>query len=105
MGLGGTGIIENLLVGVERFTSPVSRHLREETMFDGVPFGSSGRIVGDSNRQVERVGQLGLKFGLPSVTAIAINAAGIGQNEKLARAGIVTGAFLLPPMGDGTMRR
>jgi hypothetical protein len=57
-GLGGSGVMENLLVGVEWFTSPVSRHLREETMFDGVPFGSSGRIVGHGDRQVERVCRL-----------------------------------------------
>ncbi len=70
-------------------------------MFDGVPFGSSGRIVGHGDRQVEAVGQLGLKLGFPGVTAIAVAAAGIGQNEELARAGITVGAFLLPPVSDG----
>lgn len=101
LGLGGAGIIQNLLIGVERFTRPVSGHLREQTMFDGVPFGSSGGIVGHGDRQVERVGQLGLKLGLPGVAAIAVTAASVGENEKLARAGIATRAFLLPPMGDG----
>ncbi len=38
LGFGGSGVIEDLPVGVERFTSPVSRHLGEETMFDRVPF-------------------------------------------------------------------
>ncbi len=42
-----------------------------------------------------------LKLGLAGVAEIAVTAAGIGQNEELARAGIATGAFLLPPMGDG----
>ena len=100
-GLGGARIIQNLLVGVERFTRPVARHLRKETMFDGVPFGGSGGIVGHGDRQIERVGQLGLKLGFPGVAAIAVTATGVGQNEKLARAGIAAGAFLLPPMGDG----
>ena len=101
LGVGGSRIVENLLVGVQRFTSPVSRDLREETMFDRVPFGSAGRIVGHGNGQGERVGQLGLKLRLPGVTAIAVAAAGVGQDENLARAGIATGTFLLPPMGDG----
>jgi hypothetical protein len=101
LGVGGSRIVENLLVGVQRFTSPVSRDLREETMFDRIPFGSAGWIVGHGNGQGERVGQLGLKFRLPGVTAIAVAAAGVGQDENLARAGIATGTFLPPPMGDG----
>ncbi len=56
LGLGGAGVVENLLVRIERFTGPVSRHLREETMFDGVPLGSSGGIVGHGDGQIERVG-------------------------------------------------
>ena len=67
----------------------------------GFHFGGSGGIVGHGDRQIERVGQLGLKLGFPGVAAIAVTAAGVGQNEKLARTRIAVGAFLLPPMGDG----
>ena len=44
---GGTNEVENLLIAVERFTGPVLGDLRKETMFDGVPFRSSRRVVGD----------------------------------------------------------
>lgn len=101
LGVGGSRIVENLLIGVQRFTSPVSRYLREEAMFDRVPFGSAGRIVGHGNGQGVRVGQLGLKLRLPGITAMAVAAAGVGQDKNLARAGVATGTFLLPPMGDG----
>jgi hypothetical protein len=87
----GSGIVEDLLVGVEWFTSPVSRHLRKKTMLDRVPFGSSGWIVGHGDRQCKRVGQLRLELGLPGIAAIAVAAAGISQNENLARAGVALG--------------
>ena len=70
-------------------------------MFDRVPFGSSGWIVGDGNSQGKRVGQLGLKLRLPGVAAITIAAAGVGQNENLTRAGVPSRTFLLPPVGNG----
>ncbi len=44
---GGTNEVENLLIAVERFAGPVLGDLRKETMLDGVPFRSSGRVVGD----------------------------------------------------------
>src|SRR5467141_2598574 len=70
-------------------------------MLDGVPFGSSGWIVGHGDGQGERVGQLRLELGLPGIAAIAVAAAGIGQNENLARAGVAPGNLLVPPVGDG----
>ena len=44
---GGTNEVENLLIAVERFAGPVLGDLRKETMLDGVPFRSSGRVVGN----------------------------------------------------------
>ena len=44
---GGANEVEDLLIAVERFASPVLGDLREETMLDGVPFGSSRGVVGD----------------------------------------------------------
>src|SRR6266852_4334529 len=70
-------------------------------MLDGVPFGSAGRVVGHGDGQGRRVGQLGLEFGFPGVTAAAIATAGVGQNENLARAGVTLRTFPLPPVGDG----
>ena len=58
LGFGSAGIIEDFLVGIQRFASPVPRNFREETMFDGIPFGSAGRIMGDRYGERKRVGQL-----------------------------------------------
>ena len=44
---GGTNEVEDLLIGVERFASPVLGDFRKETMLDGIPFGSPGGVVGD----------------------------------------------------------
>ena len=52
-------------------------------MFDGIPFGSAGGLVSHSYGQGKGVGQLGLEFGFPGMTAATVAAAGIGQNEQL----------------------
>ena len=48
---GGANEAEDLLVAIERFTGPVLGDLREETMLDGVPFGSTRWVVGDGEGQ------------------------------------------------------
>lgn len=48
---GGANEAEDLLVAIERFTGPVFGDLREETMLDGVPFGSTCWVVGDGEGQ------------------------------------------------------
>jgi hypothetical protein len=37
LGFGGAGEIQDLLVGVQWLTSPISRDLGEEAMLDGIP--------------------------------------------------------------------
>ncbi len=62
---GSASVVEDLPVGVEGFAGPVTRHLREEAVFDGIPFGGAGRVVGDGDRQSRGVGQLRLDLGFP----------------------------------------
>jgi hypothetical protein len=57
--------------------------------------------VSHGDGQGERVGQLGLQFGFPGVTAIPIAAAGVSQDENLAGAGIASRPLVVPPVGDG----
>ena len=47
----GANEAQDLLIAVERFASPVLGDLREETMLNGIPFGSARRVVGNSERQ------------------------------------------------------
>jgi hypothetical protein len=70
-------------------------------MLDGIPFGSTGGIVGNGHSQGKGVCQLGLELGFPGMTAATVAAAGIGQNEQLAGTAIAGGTFLVPPMSDG----
>ena len=70
-------------------------------MLDGIPFGSTGGIVGNRHRQGKGVRQLGLELGFPGMTAATVAAAGIGQNEQLAGTAIAGGTFLVPPMSNG----
>ena len=76
--------MRDLLVGVERFAGPVARDFGEEAMLNGIPLGSADGIVGNGHGQGKGVSQLGLEFGFPGVTAAAVAAAGVGQNEQLA---------------------
>ena len=98
---GRTDEVKDLLITVEWLPGPVFRDFREEPMLNGIPFGRTGGIVGDGDLEVEGIGKLGLDFRFPSTTTAAIAATRIGENEKLTGLGVVTGAFTLPPMGDG----
>ena len=84
LGMSGAGIVEDFLVRVQWFASPVSGDFRKQAMLDGIPLGSAGRIMRHSYGEGEGVGQLPLNFGFPSVTAATVTAAGISQDEQLA---------------------
>lgn len=56
--------IDDYFVADEWFTAPVLADIREETMFNLVPFAGAWRQVTHSNRQVEFIGQF-LEFDLP----------------------------------------
>jgi len=100
-GRGGTDKVEDLLITVEWLGGPVLGDLREQSMFDGIPFGSAGGVVGDGDGETEGVAELSLEFSLPGPAAAAIAAARIGQNQELASPPIANRAFAFPPAGDG----
>ena len=60
---GGTNEVKDLVIAVEGFASPVFGDLGEQTMLDGIPFGSTCGVVSDGSRDAERVAQLSLDFG------------------------------------------
>src|SRR5919198_5817595 len=80
---GGADKAQDLLIAVERFAGPVFRDFGKEAVFNGVPLGSTGGIVGDREDQAMRVRQLGLEFGFPSATTPAVTPSGVAQNEDL----------------------
>ncbi len=84
LGLGGTGIVEDLLVRIQGFARPVAGDFGEEAMLDRVPFGSASGIVSNGYGQGKGVGQLGLELGFPGMTAVTVAATGIGQNDRMS---------------------
>jgi hypothetical protein len=48
LGLSGAGIVEDFLVTIQWFASPVSRDFREEAMLDGIPVRRQNRQGGMS---------------------------------------------------------
>ena len=99
-----TDEVEDLLITIEGFTSPVFGNFGEESMLNGVPFGSASGIVSDSDSEMKAVGELRLEFGFPSPPATAVAAAGVGQNQQLARVSVLTESLALPPVSDGVSR-
>ncbi len=98
---GRSNEVEDLLVTVEWLAGPVVGDLGKETVLNGVPFGSTSRVVGNSESQTERIGQLRLEFGFPGAATIAIAAAGVAQNEELPGTWIADRSLLAPPIRDG----
>jgi len=82
---GGADEVQDLLMAVEWFASPVFGDLGEETVLNGIPLGSASRVMGNGESQPERIGQLRLEFSFPSAATIAVAAAGVAQYEELAR--------------------
>jgi len=100
----GTDEVEDFLITIEGFTSPVFGNFGEESMLNGIPFGSASGIVSDSDSEVKAVGELRLEFGFPSPPPTTVAAAAVGQNQQLARAGVLTESLTLPPVSDGVSR-
>lgn len=70
-------------------------------MFDGVPFGSTGREVTNGDRKAESIGHLDLKLMFPGSGLIAIAAASVAQDEQFQCVGIKVRTGALPPVADG----
>lgn len=79
----GADEVKDLLIAIERLTGPVFGDFREESMLNGIPLGSAGGIVSDSELEVEGIGELRLDFGFPGAATTAVAAPGVGENEKL----------------------
>jgi hypothetical protein len=69
-------------------------------MFDAIPLGSARGIVCHGDGEIEGNQELRLEFGLPG-TAAVVAATAVGDNEKLASAGVAERVFPFPPTGDG----
>ena len=99
-GFSGSDEFENFLIAGQRLTGPVFRYFREETVFDGIPLGSTGGIVGDGDFQSKRVAELRLDFSFPGKESAAITASSVSKDKELFGTGKARQPFLPPPTGD-----
>jgi hypothetical protein len=81
---GGSDEFEDLVDVGERFSSPVLADLAEQTVFDGIPFGSARGIVADGNGESERSAECVLKRFPPGASSRAVTSSAIRQNEEFA---------------------
>ena len=100
-GAGVADEVENFGVAVERLGGPVFGDFGEQSVLDGIPFGSAGGVMSNGYGEPEAVAELGLKFGLPGASTAAVAATGIGQDEQLPVVMVAISAVALPPTGDG----
>ena len=101
----GPDEVQDFLITKEWLTGPVFGDFREESMLNGVPLGSAGRIVSDGDVEIEGIGELRLDFGFPTAATTAVAAAGICENENLTGLRVLKGSFTLPPASDRMSRK
>ena len=98
---GGTDEIESLGDIGERLAGPVSADLAEQTMFDGIPLGSAGRVVADGDSEPQGNADGVLKRFFPGAGTRAVAASAIRQDEQFSGRRITLAAFLQPPLRNG----
>lgn len=97
LGSGGADEAEDLLVAVERLPCPVFGDFREEAMLNGVPLGRARGIVGHGEGEAKGIGELGLEFGFPGATPVAIAAARVAEQQQAPGVGLAHAPFVVPP--------
>ena len=98
---GAANEAEHLFMADKWFPSPVLGYLGEQSMLDGIPFGSASRVVSDGDGDAKRVAQLVLEFCFPGPGAAIVAAARVGKNEEFGRGAMETSPLMFPPGGDG----
>ena len=71
---------EHCAQGSQGLASPIDADLAEQTVFNRIPFGSSGGIVTDRQRQAAPIGKL-LKGSFELTSAMSVAAAAIGEEQ------------------------
>src|ERR1035437_5194659 len=72
----------------------------EQTMLDGIPFGSSSRVVSDGDGDAKLVTQLGLEFCFPGPGTAIVAATRVGKNQEFGRSAMETSPLIFQPGDD-----
>jgi len=78
---GGVGDeIDDCLVGGQRAAAPVKGDAGEQSVFDLVPFGGAGWVVGDGDGQSGGCGESG-EFGFPPPGPVTVGSTAVSGDE------------------------
>ena len=73
-GLGVSDIMQDIVEGTQGTSSPSFADLVEQTVLNGIPFGSAGGIMTDSDGQSKAVRHFLLEVALPNSRTVAVAA-------------------------------
>jgi len=85
---------------IEHHTMPAALNLTEQPMFDGIPLGRIGRIVGNAQAHTQVVGQVDQIF-FEAQRARGIGATAVTQQHQLGGIGVPVSEDDLPSQSDG----
>ena len=98
---GGSNVIEDGLVTIQRFASPIGADQIEHAMFNRVPFGSAGGVMGDGDNQAKFIGQM-LEAQFPNATPVPIGSAAVGLDQQMLLVWIKRLSHRQPPSPNGS---
>ena len=96
----GPNMVEYRFVTIKWLTSPIGTDQIEHAMFNRVPFGSAGRIMGDGDNQAKFIGQE-LETHFPNPTSVAIGATTVSFNQQILLVRIEQLSYHQPPHPNG----
>ena len=97
VGGGGVDVVEDGRIVAQRHTGPVLADLTEQAMIDRIPLGGAAGVVTDGDLEAMRVDEASLEGILEAANARRVAAAGVGEHQQFAGAGVVLESFGLPP--------
>lgn len=100
-GGGCSNVFQDGFVAVEWHRLPVAADLAVHSVLNGIPLGSSRRVVAHRNGQLVAVTDLVLKACFPGACTMAVAASSVGKDQEAVGVGIMVLALESPPSLDG----
>lgn len=92
----GSDEVHDYFVAGQRAPSPVHRDVREQPVFDLVPFAGAGWEVADGDGPADLSGEP-CELNLPESDSVAVGAAGVGADQQPLALGVANLTDLVPP--------
>ena len=99
-GASGAQVFEDGFITVERAAGPVFADFTKQPVFDGIPLGRGGGVVGDGHAQSMAVAEAMLQVEFPGARGAAVAAAAVGEDLESFGLGIAHATLGAPPLFD-----